>query len=124
VVIAEALLVDCCAGESNVPSFVHPFLGIFECLLCIFFDIGYDTRSAVANIGGEHHFGSKEQKEWRVAGGGVGCRALMTHKYRGCIIVLSINKSVKPNKEQKVLTSGFDQGFTLNTSKRVFRGIW
>jgi hypothetical protein len=33
---------------------------------------------------------------------------LMTHKYRGCIIVLSINKSVKPNEEQKMLTSGFD----------------
>jgi hypothetical protein len=30
----------------------------------------------------------------------------MTHKYRGCIIVLSINKSVEPNEEQKVLTSG------------------
>jgi hypothetical protein len=43
---------------------------------------------------------------------------LMTHKYRGCIIVLSINKSVKPNEEQKVLTSGFDQGFT------VVMGIW
>jgi hypothetical protein len=37
----------------------------------------------------------------------------MTHKYRGCIVVLSINKSVKPNEEQKVLTSGFDQGFTI-----------
>jgi hypothetical protein len=49
---------------------------------------------------------------------------LMTHKYSGCIIVLSINKSVEPNEEQKVLTSGFDQGFTVNTSKRVFRGIW
>jgi hypothetical protein len=48
---------------------------------------------------------------------------LMTHKYRGCILVLLINKSVKPNEEQKVLTSGFDQGFTVNTSKRVFRGI-
>jgi hypothetical protein len=41
---------------------------------------------------------------------------LMTHKYRGCIIVLSINKSVEPNEEQKVLISGFDQGFTVNTS--------
>jgi hypothetical protein len=41
----------------------------------------------------------------------------MTHKYRGCIIVLLINKSVEPNEEQKVLTSGFDQGFTINTSK-------
>jgi hypothetical protein len=47
----------------------------------------------------------------------------MTHKYRGCIIVLSINKSVEPNKEQKVCTSSFDQGITVNTSKRVFRGI-
>jgi hypothetical protein len=50
--------------------------------------------------------------------------SVMTHKYRGCIVVLSINKSVEPNEEQKVLTSGFDQGFTVNTSKRVFRGIW
>jgi hypothetical protein len=49
---------------------------------------------------------------------------LMTHKYRGCIVVLSINKSVKPNEEQKVLMSGFDQGFTVNTSKQVFRGNW
>jgi hypothetical protein len=48
---------------------------------------------------------------------------VMTHKYRRCIVVLSINKSVEPNEEQKVLTSGFDQGFTVNTSKRVFRGI-
>jgi hypothetical protein len=43
----------------------------------------------------------------------------MTHKYRGYIVVLLINKSVEPNKEQKVLTSGFDQGFTVNTSKWV-----
>jgi hypothetical protein len=50
-------------------------------------------------------------------------RTLMTHKYRGCIIVLSINKSVEPNEEQKVLMSGFDQGFTVNTRKWVFRGI-
>jgi hypothetical protein len=48
----------------------------------------------------------------------------MTHKYRGCIVVLSINKSVEPNEEQKVLKSGFDKGFTVNTSKWVFRGIW
>jgi hypothetical protein len=51
-------------------------------------------------------------------------RVLMTHKYRGCIVVLSINKSVEPNEEQKVLMSGFDQGFTVNTSKQVFRGNW
>jgi hypothetical protein len=49
---------------------------------------------------------------------------VMTHKYRGRIVVLSINKSVKPNEEQKELTSSFDQGFTVNTSKRVFKGIW
>jgi hypothetical protein len=48
---------------------------------------------------------------------------VMTHKYRGCIVVLSINKSVEPNEEQKVLTSGFDQGFTVNTNNRVFRSI-
>jgi hypothetical protein len=30
---------------------------------------------------------------------------VMTHKYRGCIVVLSINKSVEPNEEQTVLTS-------------------
>jgi hypothetical protein len=53
-----------------------------------------------------------------------GCSLLMTHKYRGCIVVLLINKSVEPNEEQKVLTSSFDQGITINTSKRVFRGIW
>jgi hypothetical protein len=47
--------------------------------------------------------------------------SMMTHKYMGCIVVLLINKSVKPNEKQKVLTSSFDQGFTVNTSKRVFR---
>jgi hypothetical protein len=50
-------------------------------------------------------------------------RYLMTHKYRWCIVVLSINKSVESNEEQKVLMSSFDQGFTINTSKQVFRGI-
>ena len=37
-------------------------------------------------------------------------RPLMTHKYRGSIVVLSISKSVKPNEEQKEMTSGFQQG--------------
>jgi hypothetical protein len=55
---------------------------------------------------------------WRDGGGSV-----MTHKYRGCIVVLSINKSVEPNEEQKVLMSSFDQGITVNTSKQVFRSI-
>jgi hypothetical protein len=44
-------------------------------------------------------------------------KLVMTHKYRGCIVVLSINKSVEPNEEQKVLMSGFDQGITVNPSK-------
>jgi hypothetical protein len=48
---------------------------------------------------------------------------MMTHKYRGCIVVLSINKSVEPNEEQKVLTSSFDEGFTVNTSRQVCRGF-
>lgn len=46
---------------------------------------------------------------------------LMTHKYRGCIVVLSINKSVEPNEEQKVLTSSFEHGIIVNTSRQVFR---
>jgi hypothetical protein len=52
-----------------------------------------------------------------------GGATVMTHKYRGCIVVLSINKSVELNKEQKVLISSFDQGFTANTTNgfsRVF----
>jgi hypothetical protein len=47
----------------------------------------------------------------------------MTHKYRGCIIVLSINKSVEPNEEQKVLTSGFDQGLTIKL-ENGFSGVF
>ena len=43
---------------------------------------------------------------------------LMTHKYRGCIAVLSINKSVEPNEEQKVLASNLDQEFTVKTSRQ------
>src|SRR3954466_12524826 len=42
----------------------------------------------------------------------------MTHKYRGCIAVLWINKSVEPNEEQKVLTSGFDPGITIILANR------
>ena len=36
-------------------------------------------------------------------------RPMMTHKYRGSIVVLSISKSVEPNEEQKEMTSGFQQ---------------
>ena len=48
---------------------------------------------------------------------------VMTHKYRGCIVVFSISKNVDPNEEQKVLTSSFDEGFTVNAHKQVFRGF-
>ena len=37
-------------------------------------------------------------------------RKLMTHKYRGSIVVISISKSVEPNEEQKEMTSDFQQG--------------
>ena len=36
--------------------------------------------------------------------------SMVTHKYRGSIVVLSISKSVESNKEQKEMTSGFQQG--------------
>jgi hypothetical protein len=49
--------------------------------------------------------------------------SLMTHKYRRCIVVLLINKSIEPNEEQKALTNGFDQGFTVNTSNG-FSGVF
>ena len=35
---------------------------------------------------------------------------VMTHKYSVSIVVLSISKSVKPNKEKKEMISGFQQG--------------
>ena len=34
----------------------------------------------------------------------------MTHKYMGPIVAFSISKNVKPNQEQKEMTSGFQQG--------------
>lgn len=39
---------------------------------------------------------------------------LMTYKYGGSIVVLSISKIVKPNEKQKELTSDFRQGFTTS----------
>ena len=49
-------------------------------------------------------FGHPQQKIWALwAKRG----NMMTHYYRGSIIVLSISKSVKPNEEQKEMTSGF-----------------
>ena len=49
--------------------------------------------------------------------------SVMTHKYRGCIVVLSINKSVESNEEQKVLASSLDQEFTVKTRRQVFSSI-
>ena len=37
-------------------------------------------------------------------------RCVMTHKYRGSIVVLSLSRSVEPNEEQKEMISGFQQG--------------
>ena len=34
-------------------------------------------------------------------------RGVMTHKYRGSMVVLSISKSVEHNEEQKEMISGF-----------------
>jgi hypothetical protein len=71
-VIAEALLVNCCAGESDVSSLIQQILGVLECLLRVFFDVCYHAQRAIADIGREHRFGSEEQEKWRVASGGVG----------------------------------------------------
>jgi hypothetical protein len=50
VVIAEALLVNCRAGESDVSSFIQQVLGIRQCLLCIFLDIGNHAGCTVEHI--------------------------------------------------------------------------
>jgi hypothetical protein len=42
---------------------------------------------------------------------------MMTHKYRGSIVVLSISKSVEPNEKQKEMTSGFQQGILYKYRK-------
>ena len=46
---------------------------------------------------------------------------VMTHKCRGSIVAFSISRSVDPNKEQKVLTSEFEQGLTVNTARQLCR---
>ena len=40
---------------------------------------------------------------------------LMTHKYRGSIVVLSISKSVEPNEERKEMTAVFSKVFSAST---------
>jgi hypothetical protein len=54
VVIAEALLVNYCVGESDVSSLVQQILGIFECFLRVFFNICHHARCAIANVGREY----------------------------------------------------------------------
>ena len=51
-------------------------------------------------------------------------RGVMTQKCRGSIIVFSISRSVDPNEEQKVLTNGFQQGFTASTKWEMFLEFW
>ena len=51
-------------------------------------------------------------------------RALMTHKYRGSIVVLSISKSVEPNEEQKEMTSGFQQVMRASAEIVSNRVVW
>ena len=48
---------------------------------------------------------------------------VMTHKCRGSIIAFLISRSVDPNEEQKVLTSEFEQGFTVNTARQLCTGF-
>jgi hypothetical protein len=50
VVIAEALLINCRASESDISSFMQQVLGICQCLFCVFFDVGDHTGCAVAHI--------------------------------------------------------------------------
>ena len=47
----------------------------------------------------------------------------MTHKCRGSIVAFSISRSLDPNEEQKVLTSQFEQGATVNTARQLCRGF-
>ena len=55
-------------------------------------------------VGGEDE--EIDVDEWR----SVFANDLMTHKYKGSIIVLSISKSVEPNEDRKEMISSFQQG--------------
>jgi len=48
----------------------------------------------------------------------------MTHKCRGSVVAFSINKSVEPNEEQKVLINSFKQGNDENNKRQIFMGFW
>jgi hypothetical protein len=49
-VIAEALLVNCRASESDVPGLIQQVLCVCQCLFCIFFNIGHHVGRTVAHI--------------------------------------------------------------------------
>ena len=52
----------------------------------------------------------------------VSAAGVMTHKYRGPIVVLSISKSVEPNKEQKEMTVVFSKVMSAG-AKIVSSGV-
>jgi hypothetical protein len=56
VVIAEVLLINCRSDKGYVSCFVQQVAGVFQRYLCIFFDIGLDTRCAISHIRRKHHF--------------------------------------------------------------------
>jgi hypothetical protein len=68
VVIAEVLLINCRSDEGYVLCFVQQVAGIFQRYLCVFFDIGLDTRHDISHISRKHRFCPEQQEERCVAG--------------------------------------------------------
>jgi hypothetical protein len=58
-VIAEVLLINYRSDEGYISRFVQQVTGVFQCYLCIFFDIGLDTRRAISHIRRKHRFCTK-----------------------------------------------------------------
>jgi hypothetical protein len=50
-VVPEALLIDCCTGESDISSLIKQILRVFECLHPVFLYVCHDARSAVTDVG-------------------------------------------------------------------------
>jgi hypothetical protein len=69
VVVAKALLIDCRSGETYISCLIQQIEGIFQCHLCIFFNIGYYARCAVPHIHRKHCLCTEEQEEQHVTGG-------------------------------------------------------
>jgi hypothetical protein len=44
-------------------SFIQQVEGIFQCRLCVFFDVGYHARCAVTHVCRKHCFCPEEQEE-------------------------------------------------------------